>query len=110
MRITSEFLRSKGACENQVKLFESLSGDSLELTEALCVEHANKFDWEWAARNLLSDAAWAEYERVCAPARAEYVRVRDAARAEYERVRDPAWAEYERVCAATFFKLWNKGE
>jgi hypothetical protein len=54
MKITADLLRSKGACEEQVLLFVELGGDDLELTEELCVRHADKFDWFWAACKLLS--------------------------------------------------------
>jgi hypothetical protein len=71
MKITSKLLRSKGACEEQVLRFIELGGDELELTEELCVRHANKFAWHWAGRRLLKkgfkyyilaeEDAWGQY-------------------------------------------------
>ena len=73
--LTLTALKKKGACSEQVALFRKMFGRSVEITEALCVEHASVFSWGWAARNLLMAPAWAEYDRVTAPARAEYERV-----------------------------------
>ena len=100
MKITTRMLKSKSACASQVALFEDLFPDGGEVTEAACVAVFDKFNWDWAARNLLSAPAYAEYERVTAPAYAEYQRVRASTYAEYERVRAPAYAEYQRVSAS----------
>ena len=94
MKITAALLKRKRACSSQVALFEELFPNDVEVTEAVCVSVADKFNWDWAAQNLLSASASAEYERVCAPASAEY-----------ERVRASASAEYERVTAQTFGRL-----
>jgi hypothetical protein len=107
MKITSKLLRAKRACKAQVDLFKALGGDTLELTEALCVKHASEFDWAWAADNLLSAPAWAEYDRVRASAGAEYDRVVAPARAEYDRVVAPASAKYNRVVASAFWRANN---
>ena len=85
----------KGACYAQVELFRAKFGESVIVTQPLCVSVADAFSWNWAARHLLSE-----------PARAEYGRVTAAARAEYERVTAPARAEYDRVTARTFAKLY----
>ena len=95
-------LVNNGACAEQVRLFREKFGESVFVTEDLCVSVAREFDFNWAARHLLSPAALDEYERVTAPAWAEYERVKASARAEYERVTAPALAEYERATAAAF--------
>ena len=79
-------LIDRGACADQVALFRAKFGESVDVTSELCESVASVFDFEWAARNLLPPAAYAERERVMAPAYAEYKRVRDAAYAEYMRV------------------------
>ncbi len=94
LKITSQLLRSKGACADQVALFEKLGGDEKELTRTLFLKHASKFDLGWAAVKLLSPTQKAEYERVHGPALAEYERVHGPAFAEYKRVHDLAKAEY----------------
>ena len=85
MKITKHLLRSKGACASQVALFAETFPHGTEITEAVCLAVADKFDWAWAAQNLLSPKSYAEHQRVCAP----------------------AYAEYQRVCAATFGRLAN---
>ncbi len=130
--LTIQTLIDKGACSKQVELFHAKFGESVRVTQRLCVSAANQFLWNWAAKYLLSKiawakygrvtaavwaeydrvivAAWAEYERVKAPASAEYHRATAPALAEYERVTAGAWAEYERVTARTFAKLYNGDE
>jgi hypothetical protein len=100
MKITAALLKRKQACSSQVALFKELFPNGAEVTEAICAGVADKFDWKWAAQNLLSASASAEYERVCASASAEYERVCASAYAEYKRVCAPAYAEYKRVCAS----------
>ena len=107
-KLTSRKLELLRACSSQVALFKELGGDTKEITTALCIKYADQFDWNWAARHLLSPPAWAEYERVRAPAWAEYKRVEAPVWAEYKRVEAPALAEYKRVNAKTFWTLYQK--
>ena len=104
MKITLAQLKRLHACEKQVTLFHSLFGQSVEVTEALCLEHVDKFDWDWAVQHLLTATAQAEYNRVMAPASAEYNRVMAAAWAKYNRVMAAAWVDYDRVIAAAWAK------
>ena len=85
MKITKRLLQIKGACASQVALFAETFPHETEITETVCLAVADKFDWGWAAQNLLSPESYAECQRVCAP----------------------AYAEYQRVCAATFERLAN---
>lgn len=98
-KITLRILKAKGACESQCKRFAALFPDEgVEITEALCIKHADEFNWDWAAQHLLK-----------APALAEYERVRASAWAEYERVTASASAEYKRVMASAFAKIYLEG-
>lgn len=45
--LTLATLKSKGACVEQVALFRKMFGKSVQITEALCVEHASAFSWGW---------------------------------------------------------------
>ena len=101
MKITKRMLQSKGACASQVALFAETFPHGTEITEAVCLAVADKFDWDWAAQNLLSPESYAEYERVRAQAYAEYQRVYTQIDAEYQRVRAQTDAEYQRVYAQT---------
>ena len=92
-------LVNNGACVEQVRLFREKFGESVFVTENLCASVACEFDFDWAARRLLSPPAFDEYERVVASALDEYERVRASAFDEYKRVMAPAWAEYKRVTA-----------
>ena len=53
MKITARLLKFKGACKEQVEKFKELFPDGVEVTESLCVIHAQDFNWDWAAYNLL---------------------------------------------------------
>ena len=75
-KITLRMLKAKGACIEQCERFAALFPKGVEVTEVLCIEHAADFNWDWAAKNLLTAPAWAEYVRATAPAWAEYERVR----------------------------------
>lgn len=68
MKITAELLRQKNACTDQGELFERHFPNGVEVSEALCLKHYQDFDWDWAADNLLSDAAQEEYNKARAVA------------------------------------------
>ena len=86
MKITVRQLERVDACEDQVLLFALYFGRAAEVTQENCqAAAALGLNMGWAARNLLSGTALAEYER---------------AEAECERATAPAWAEYERTTAA----------
>ena len=78
--LTLKTLKEKGACESALTKFNSLFGESVEVTVDLCIKHVGDFDWGWA-RCLLS-----------ATARAEYKKSRATAQAEYDKLRAPEWA------------------
>jgi hypothetical protein len=56
------------ACPDQVELFRTTFGQSVNVSVGLCRKHASLFDWGWAARNLLSPPAQAAYDAAVAPA------------------------------------------
>ncbi len=47
---------------------------------------------------LLSEPAWAEYDKIQKQATAEYDKIHQLAWAEYEKIRQLALAEYEKIC------------
>jgi hypothetical protein len=51
----------ENACIEQRNLFRILFGESVEVTEELSIYHADEFDWNWAADNLLSPKAQSKY-------------------------------------------------
>ncbi len=108
MTITAARLEELGACQDQIDAFRKIWGDGpAPMTVETALEHAQVFNWNWAADKLLSDAEQAEYDRAEAWAYAEYVRAWKAAGAEYDRARasareeyERAWAKYERATAS----------
>ena len=83
--ITASQLAKLGACHEQLATFRDLFGSGVAPTLELCLTHASRFEWDWAAEHLLT-----------APARAEYHKA-DAA----------AWAEYDKARAAAFFHAYT---
>jgi len=70
---------------------------------------------------LLTDTAWAEYEKIKDTALAEYGKIKDPALAEYRKIKDTAWAEYgkitdtalaeyRKITTRTFWGLFSKPE
>lgn len=101
--ITADRLERLGACPDQVRRFRKLFGDGpAPLTAETAIAHAQVFDWNWAAKRLLTPAAraayeaaeataWAAYLKAIAPARAAYEAALAAAQADYyEAMEDPA--------------------
>jgi hypothetical protein len=83
MIITVKMLKSKDACFSQVKLFQDLFGDAVEVTRELCLKHASDFDFNWAAMNLLNTSARRAYEEAVAS----------------------AWRAYDEAVALAFFEV-----
>jgi hypothetical protein len=94
MKITARLLKTKGACKGQVAKFTELFPKGVEVTEALCVIHAQDFDWNWAAYNLLPPELWKVY-----------METKDAASKVYDKARDAASKVYNETKAAAFGKI-----
>jgi hypothetical protein len=131
--ITLAQLKAAGACADALQCFAAAFGESTPVTPSLAGKYATQFSWDWAAGNLLSRPARAEYYRACARARAEYDRDHEYARVEYDRAVAPApaqtkrnkviaraWAtyteaavraqtEYARACARAWATLYTRG-
>ena len=83
------------ACEEQVAKFRELFGNEVLVTVELAVQHAADFDWDWAARKLLSAPARAAYNAAVAPEWDAYEASEAAADAAYDAATAAAWAAYE---------------
>ncbi len=113
-KITVKQLIKLKACENQVKVFKKLFGDSTTVTVKKCVKYACKFDWDWAAKYMLSAKLWRKYDRQKNLLLKKYDRQIDLLWSKYERQRDllsakaeyGQWLKYERQRGL----LWSKYE
>lgn len=92
-KITVDQLRDVGACARQVALFSQMFGAEVCVSVELAESVAGRFEWDFAARQLLPPDAWAEYTRAREEALAEYMRVEVDARAEYARAKAKAFAQ-----------------
>ena len=98
--LTLATLKKKGACAGQAALFRAKFGRSVEITEALCIEHAADFSWRWAVDNLLSATARAAYDAAMAPAEAAYRAAMAPAEAAYRAATASAGAAYSAATAS----------
>jgi hypothetical protein len=98
MKISATLLERKGACNVQVELFRRLFGArSVTVTKALCLKHAQEFQWDWAAGHLLAAPALKAYGEATSPARKAY----DEATAQ-------ACKAYDEAIATAFAAAANK--
>ena len=66
-KITWAQLRKLGVCKNALADFKRLFGSEVWVTEALAVEHAAVFSWDYAAQYLLSTAQRDAYDTTVRP-------------------------------------------
>ncbi len=116
--VTAEMLEKAEACAYDIRKFRREWPDGCKLTKKNCLRAFGPGGLglapDWAAEHLLSDEAWAEYEKAIDAAEVEHERARDAAvvefakdidavEVEYEKAMDAAEAEYERAEAIAFY-------
>lgn len=81
--ITLATLKQAGACATQRELFNELFPNGSPSTKraalAAARRYADQFDWDWAARTLLSTSAQQTYESAHTPARQAYESARTSA-------------------------------
>lgn len=88
-KITYALLTRHGACSEQLAMFKRTIPldefpNGVEVTRELCAEHAEKFEWSWAADTLLTEAASAEFDDATRAARKERSRVIRAGNDAYD--------------------------
>ena len=99
MTLTLAHLKSLGACEDQVELFESRFGESVELTKELMIEQSKDFDLDWLADEILSTDDLKAYDEAIASALKAYEEAEAPALKAYEEAAAPAWKAYEEAVA-----------
>src|ERR1700693_3758700 len=104
MFLTAKILKDKGACEEQVALFEKYFPKGGKVTVEKCVKVAHLFNFDWAAQNLFLSSASVKYEKARAPASAKYEKARASASAKYKKATAPASSEYAKARASAWAK------
>ncbi len=94
--ITLHMLEYHGACREQRDLFESIFGDSVDITVELVIKYSDKFDIQWCAEELLNYTARAEYFSNIPPVSVAYNIALDAAADLYNMQCKPA----RKICDA----------
>ena len=98
--LTLATIKSKGACASQVALFRKMFGKSVDITEAICIEHAAAFSWNWASENLLSKPSSDAYDAAIKAARDAYRAAIKAASDAYDAAIKPASDAYDAAIKA----------
>ncbi len=99
MQITYQELQAKGACANQLALFKKHFGPSVVVTLEAVLAVADVFNWDWAARNLMSPKACKVYQDAIAPACKVYDDAIAPAQKAYRDAKMPIWKAYEDAIA-----------
>lgn len=115
--ITAEMLVEAGACdvdEFRERFPDGVTFESEEDAIAQCVAVAGAFNWEWAARNLLSDPAWRAFKRDTATAWKAFMEATDPTWNAYREATDQAaqataWKAFMEA-DATAAKAYRKAE
>ena len=108
--INAQMLRDLNACGGQVELFVKLfKEDDVVLTEELCVQHAQDFDFNLAASNLLEASQKAAYEKAIAPHWKAYEKAVAPHWKAYEEAKAPLWEACEKA-KAPFLKAYEEAK
>jgi hypothetical protein len=107
MLLTYEMLLAKKVCEEQADKFRDLFPYGVVLTEALCVSHANDFDFNCAANNLLRARARKAYKEAYARVWEPYQEACVRAKESCEKAIAPARQAFQEAIAAAFFAAWQ---
>jgi len=119
MKLTVETLVKAKACTSQVKLFMEIFPEGAEVSEDIAVSVADKFDWKWAADNLLSSEGceayeeaeaflWKDYEEYVELLWKAYMEAEAPFWEAYEEARAPLLKAYEETKAKTFARLYKQ--
>jgi len=82
--LTLDTLKAKSACLSQREVFKRLFGESVVVTESLCLSVAGRFDWVWASENILSAYQLGLYNESVEPAQKLYDESMGVARKLYD--------------------------
>ncbi len=107
MFLTADVLEQAGACREQLELFRERFPEGCIPTAALCRQYPD-FNYDWAAKKLLSPEKWAAYGATVALHWAAYRSAVAPHLAAYQAARAPHWAAYEAARAETFGRLWEE--
>jgi hypothetical protein len=99
-----------GACQYQLNQFQALFGlEPVTVTVALCEQHADKFEWDWAVSQLLPSGMWEEYSKMVYPARVKYSQVLNARDGTGDALL-AFWTRYRKAKARAFGLLAERVE
>jgi len=109
MNITLSLLESKGACDDQVRLFRTHFGECpAPLDDATALRMASVFDFDWAAQNLLSPEGWKAYEEAEASLWKTYMEAKAPLLKAYDDAKAPLWKTYVDAMALAFVAISRK--
>ena len=114
--VTLKQLKNLDACEDQLKLFEEVFGDTVSFkTKAqavkVAVNMAQKFDFGWASDNLLKGGYRKAYWEAEAPLWEAHLEAILPLGKTYWEAEAPLWKAYQEALAKEFAKCYfDQGE
>ena len=109
MKLTVQTLIEAKACVEQVGLFKKLFPYGAEISEEVAISVAIKFDWEWAANNLLSESGRVAYREAQAPLWKAYEEAQAPLWKTYSEAQAPLWKAY-REAEASLWKTYSEAQ
>jgi hypothetical protein len=106
--ITYKMLKAKGACESQASLFKELFPNGAPLSVETAVSVADKFDWDWAAINLLTQEGKGAYQEAVAPLCKAYQEAKEPLWKAYQEALAPLYKAYQEAVAPLFAEICIK--
>jgi len=105
MKITTELLKEKNACEDDIEIFQAEWPDGAEMTlENLLRIVELELDLDWFTENFLDESAQREYDEAIAPARRECDEAIASAHQKYDEAIAPAHQKYQEAIASAHQK------
>lgn len=95
--VTLEMLEKADACWEQREAFAARFGTSVVVTREQALEHAEVFDWHFAANEFLTDVARGAFYKAETIASREYNTAIEPFVQVYEKARDAAWAVFDKT-------------
>ena len=127
--ITLKMLIEKKACQEQVDIFKQYFGESVEITEDICLKYSNEFHINRLIDNMFNEEqrelyytiqapayaaykatewqAWKDYIAIEAPAYKAFKAIQEPAWKDYYTIQEPAHTKYEKSRAKALFIAYN---
>lgn len=94
--LTYSRMMKAGACRDQLNAFDALFGTEVAITEDVCAQYYDRFDWDCAALKLLPPKEWVKFRQETRDLRLAFNHAPDM----------ELWTKYQKVAAVAFARLY----